>query len=463
MKAKERVLIVDDEIDWAKDLSVLLSEHFHCDVAPGPAEAMEAIREVSYALALVDIDLQVHETGIELLKRMRRDDPGLAVVMLTKSAELEDVVDSIKAGAFNYVVKGRKSLVPELIHVGKLAIDDARLRRAVTWWNEGNEDDGESALAAIVGSSRRMMEVKARIRELAPLRDTVLITGESGTGKELVARALHALSGRSRTGVFEQVNCAALTDNVAESKLYGHERGAFTGADRVHKGYFERADRGTLFLDEIGDMPLQAQGMVLHAVEYKTFKRLKGKDDIRSDVRILAATNRDLRKGIEQGTFRHDLYSRLVQQTIHLPPLRQRKEDIPELSDFFTKRLASNMVGRELGISQAAIDVLSTRDWDRGNVRDLENVIRGAIVRCDGHTIQPEHLRFDDEEIPEQFLPYKVAKTRDEMRFKRRYLSALLRHTKGNISHAARIAGVPRPSMSRMLKEVGIDAGDFRE
>jgi DNA-binding NtrC family response regulator len=460
VNGKHRVLIVDDETDFAEDTAIFLSGRFQCEVVGDPKAGMDAVKRRSYALVLLDIDLQAEEDGIALLRRIKEFDPSLPVVMLTKLVEVGNIVESIKAGAFHYVIKGTESLLQELGHIAELAIEDARMRCAVAWMAESSNGD---ALDAIVGSSPQIVKLKQEIRRLAPLDCSVLITGESGVGKELAAQALHALSERASSGAFVPLNCAALQRDLAESELFGHEKGAFTGAERRHIGKFEYAIGGTLFLDEIGDMPLPAQAKVLRVLEQKEFTRVGGNQLIETNARIVSATNHDLGRQVELGEFREDLRFRLGQYVIHSPALRERREDIPEIAGHLVRTAAAELGKGPMGISQSALDSLAERDWVANNVRELKNAIVGAAIRCTGDTIQAHDLGYESyapgEEIPE----YEVAKERVLTQFQRRYVSHLLRTTGGNAAAAASRAGIARKTLYEILRKLDIDPDEFRK
>jgi two-component system response regulator AtoC len=290
-----------------------------------------------------------------------------------------------------------------------------------------------------------------------------LITGESGVGKELAAQALHALSNRAASGAFVPLNCAALQRDLAESELFGHEKGAFTGAERRHIGKFEYASGGTLFLDEIGDMPLAAQAKVLRVLEQKEFTRVGGNQLIETNARIVSATNHDLAGQVEEGEFREDLRFRLSQYTLHIPALRERREDIPEIAMHLVKTAATDLGKGPMGISQSALDSLSERDWSANNVRELKNTIVGAAIRCAGDTIQAHDLGYETYPAGEETPTYDEAKQGVLTQFQRRYVSHLLRATQGNAVAAAAKAGVARKTLYEILKKLEIDPDEFRK
>jgi DNA-binding NtrC family response regulator len=290
----------------------------------------------------------------------------------------------------------------------------------------------------------------------------VLVTGESGTGKELVARAIHALSGRARKGRFVALNCAALPEQLVESELFGHEKGAFTGAESRRLGKFEHADGGTLLLDEVGDMPLAAQAKVLRVLQEKELERVGGNQLIETDARVVSATNHDIPSQIAEGSFREDLYYRLNEYTIHVPPLRERVEDVREIALHMAKVLGREMGRGEMAVSQGALESLADRDW-RNNVRELRNTVIGAIIRSEGDVIQPEDLGYEGLESFNEERGYRETKERVIRQFQRRYLAHLLRTTRGNVSAAADAAGLHRAALSRLLTKLGIDPDAFRD
>ncbi len=456
---RPRVLMVDDETSFAEDIAALVSDRFDCKVVADGAAAMSEITRRSYDVVFLDIDLRAAESGIDVLRKMKAFDETLPCVMLTKSAELASIVESIKCGAFYYVIKGTGPSIHELVHIAGLAIEDARMRRAVVALNE----DGKDALDAIVGGSPAIQRVKREIARVAATDATVLITGESGTGKELVARAIHALSGRGERGRLVAVNCAALPEDVVESELFGHEIGSFTHAVKTRIGKFEAASGGTIFLDEIADMSLQTQAKVLRVFDNQEFERVGGERALHTDARILAATNHDLPALVAQGRFRGELYYRIKVYTIHVPPLRERLEDVPALAVHFARTLGRSMGRGEMGISRAALDALAERDWGWSNVRELQSAVVTAIVRSDGDTIQVSDLGYEGVESFEDAPSYHAAKETVIRQFQLRYFAHLLRVTNGNVTAAAEKAGVQRAALHRLLDKLGLDPEQFRK
>jgi DNA-binding NtrC family response regulator len=455
---RPRVLMVDDETSFAGDIAALVSQHFDCRVVADGSAAMAEVTRRSYDVVFLDIDLQTTENGIDVLRKMKAYDRTLPVVMLTKSAELASIVESIKSGAFYYVIKGTGPSIHELVHIAGLAIEDARMRRAVVALSE----DGQTALNALVGGSPGIQRVKREIAQVAATDATVLVTGESGTGKELVARAVHALSGRAQKGRFVAVNSAALAEYLVESELFGYEAGAFTGAVKQRIGKFEAANGGTIFLDEIADMSPGTQAKVLRVLEYREFERLGANTTYRTDARVVCATNRDLETQVSKGVFRADLLHRVVAFTIRVPPLRERPEDVERIAVHLARRQGQELGRGEMGISLAALDALCERDWRRNNVRELRNAITGAIIRSEGDTIQVSDLGYEGVESFEDLPRYHGAKEGVIRQFQIRYFTHLLRVTNGNVTVAAEKAGLQRAALHRLLTALGIDPERFR-
>jgi two-component system, NtrC family, response regulator len=381
------ILVVDDEPNYLIILSeLLIEEGFEVFTAENGAKALQIVQNTDLDLILTDMQMP-HMNGIDLLKAVKGHDKDIPVIMITAYGEVEKAVTAMQAGAFNYLTKPFKN--DELIANIKQAIehyfilrDNRRLRAEVK---------DRYSFADMVGKNRQMKNLYTIIEKVAPTQASVLITGESGTGKELVARALHFLSLRDKEP-FISVNCAALPANLLESELFGHEKGAFTGATALRKGRFELADKGTLFLDEIGEMDLALQSKLLRILQEKTFERVGGTTELHVDVRIVAATNKDLKEEVDQGNFREDLYYRLNVLHLNVPPLRERNDDIPLLANHFLNKFSSQLQKPDLEISPAAMRILIASPWE-GNVRELENTIERASILCSGNSIEPEDVQ----------------------------------------------------------------------
>jgi DNA-binding NtrC family response regulator len=458
---RPKVLYVDDETAQAEDMIALMPDVMDIELVADPETAEQRFRDTSYDLILMDIDLQSEINGIELLRRVKEFDPELPVVMLTKYEDPSHIIDSIKSGAFYYVTKGKVPSIQQIAHISQLAIQDARNRRAAQLLDDAAAG---SAMEAMIGESPAMEFLRKEIRRVAPDDCTVLITGESGTGKELVARAIHEESGRdARGGRLVPMNCAGITATLAESTLFGHVRGSFTDAVRDRTGKLQYADRGTLFLDEIADMPGEVQPKLLRALQEHMFEKVGANTPVRFTARVVAATARDLEKLVESDRFRGDLYHRLIQYRIHVPALRERRSDIPLIAMSLVARRA-RLSGRDgLSISNGALNVLASRDWKRNNVRELENVLIGAILRCDGGVIQAEHIEPEGFGLSEIPATYEDASRVARGRFKTAYFTHLLRIARGSVSDAAAMAGLNEPAFRKHVRDLGLDPRKFRD
>ena len=404
------ILVVDDEPNYLIVLSELLKEEdFEVLTAQRGEEGLKIVEETDLDLVLTDMRMPGMD-GLELLKSIKNYNKDLPVIMITAFGEVEKAVVAMKAGAYNYLAKPFNN--EELLVNIRKAIEHYSLLR------ENLRLRGEARIrygfASIIGKNSRMQEIYQLIEKVAPTPASVLITGESGTGKELVARAIHINSPREKAS-FISVNCAALPETLLESELFGHERGAFTGATSMRKGRFELADTGTLFLDEIGDIPLPLQAKLLRVLQERTFERVGGVKSIKIDVRIITATNRDLKDEVDKTRFREDLYYRLNVLHIHLPPLRERADDIPMLTEHFINKFSKLLNKPNLKISGDALRYLTGLPWE-GNVRELENTIERSAILCSDELIQtgdvlPDIMSGDDEAnwLPdgdfEKFLP----------------------------------------------------------
>lgn len=385
----DTILVVDDEPNYLIVLSELLKEEgFEVLTAQSGEEGFKIVEENDLDLVLTDMRMPGMD-GLELLKAIKNFDRDLPVIMITAFGEVDKAVVAMKAGAYNYLAKpfNNEEL---LVNIRKAIEHYSLLRENLRLRGEAKERYG---FASIIGKNARMQEIYQLIEKVAPTPASVLITGESGTGKELVARAIHINSPREKSP-FISVNCAALPETLLESELFGHERGAFTGATSLRKGRFELADSGTLFLDEIGDIPLPLQAKLLRVLQERSFERVGGGKPIQVDVRIITATNRDLKDEVDEGRFREDLYYRLNVLHIHLPPLRERADDIPMLTEHFMSKFAKLLNKPKLKISGEALRYLTGLPWE-GNVRELENTIERAAILCTGDVIQSEDVHPD--------------------------------------------------------------------
>jgi DNA-binding NtrC family response regulator len=462
MSSKPRVLIVDDEPDVVANWARLLGrEDYSCLTATDGERALTILESERPEIILTDLKMPGVD-GMQVLARARDIDPDSVVIMITGHGTVESAVEAMRAGAFDYLLKPLPSN-----DVLRLAVARAAERRRLIEENRRLREPlaPRAGFDQIVGKSPTMMAVFDLIRKAARSEANILIQGESGTGKELVARAIHAQSPRAAE-VFVPVDCASLPDALLESELFGHERGAFTGADRTKPGMIEVADRGTLFLDEIGELPQALQSKLLRALQERQIRRVGGTKFLNVDIRLVSATNRDTAELVRKGEFRDDLYYRVNVITIALPPLRERTGDLALLAHHFLRRYGRNRERQLEGIEPEAIGRLEAYAWP-GNVRELQNVLERACALTDGSMIGvrdlPEHIRGGRGRpalaIPGKDLPLAQAREAWLHAFAQTYLTDLLRRHGGNISQAAKTAGVDRKTLHRLLAKHGIKAG----
>ncbi|MFP7753806.1 sigma-54-dependent transcriptional regulator [Thermodesulfobacteriota bacterium B35] len=460
------ILIVDDQPDLLQGLRRMLVREFPGLAVSTCVDTGEALDLVaSRPVDLVLLDIQMPEmNGFEMLDRLRRIDGEITVVMMTGYGSIETAVEAIKAGAYDFITKPfDKAALFRTVRKGlehnRLVRENANLRLRV---------QETEPFADFVGQSKPMQRLYHAIRTTARTDYTVLIRGESGTGKELTARAIHSLSKRRHRPLL-MVNCPAIPEHLLESELFGHRRGAFTGADRDQKGLFVEADGSTICLDEIGDVPVAVQTKLLRVLQEHEVKPVGSTRVRRVDVRIIASTNRDLEQKIRERTFREDLFYRLNVVTLHTPSLAEIREDIPLLVDHFTRRVCLELELPEKRFSLEAVEQLVARPWP-GNVRELQNVIRGAVLFCPHDIIDARYLRRPAREGPtpgsrgrQQVEQYKVAKDRTISSFTVRYVTELLETTGGNVSRAAEISGLTRAALQKIMRRHNIDSSRYRE
>ena len=463
MNERPHILLAEDKASLRKMLTEYLGEGFRITVARDGAEALRAIETRDFDVVLTDIRMPGAD-GFAVLEAVRHHAPETEVVMMTAYGSIPDAVRAMKEGAYDFLTKPFDPEDAEriLLH----AAERRRLRREAQALRTRLE--GAEAFEGLLGRSRAMRRVFDLLERAAASELTVLLTGESGTGKELAARALHARSPR-RDGPFVAVNCGALPRELVESELFGHAKGAFTGATSARPGLIREASGGTLFLDEIGELPLEAQVKLNRALQEREVRGVGETKSTTIDVRVVAATLRDLPAEIEGGRFREDLYYRLAVFPIHMPALRERPEDIGLLAMRFLAQQAA-AAGRELeGFEPDALEALLQHDWP-GNVRELQNVVARSVAVADGPRIRrqdlPESLASRQApattEIPVD-LPYQEAVKVARDRAVRAYLDALLTRFKGNVTRAAEHARVERESLHRMLRRHGLDAEHYRD
>lgn len=456
---KPVVLVVDDEPAARYGMRRALEKEGYSIVEADSVESADrSVDSNKPGAVILDVKL-ASESGLDYLPRLISRPAAPSVIIVTAHGNERLAVEAIKKGAYDYLpkpfdVEELRLLVRNALEVFQLRNDNERLRQELA---------DTASLGQIIGSSPPMKKLYSLIEKVAQTDASVLITGESGTGKEMVAREIHAQSGRP--GPFIPLNCAALPDTLIESELFGHEKGAFTGAAARRVGKIEAANRGTLFLDEIGDMNLSTQAKLLRVIEEKKFERLGSNETLSSEIRIISATNKELRKEVEAQKFREDLYYRLCVFSIHAPPLRERKSDIPALAQTFCSRYALAYKGRQLQVSGNAFKVLLDYNWP-GNVRELRNYIERAVVMAEDNEIKaddlPEELSLGKTLIAsDQGGSNVVVSTaldfRDARReFERQYIEKCLEQTGGNITQAAANLGMHRQSLQHKIKELGL-------
>ena len=453
------ILIVEDEAKMQRLLELNLAEEGYTTRTVSDAEkGLNFLRQERVDLVLTDLRLP-GMNGLEFLQAAKRINALLPVVVMTAYGTVETAVDAMKAGASDYVLKPFsmeeiKLVVRKELDVNRLREENRSLREAL-----GRRYD----FANIVARSPKMQEVLALVERVAPTNSTVLLGGESGAGKDLIARAIHQHSRRA-SGPFVKINSTAIPENLLESELFGYEKGAFTGAVTSKPGKFELADKGTIFLDEIGDVPPSTQVKLLRVLQEREFERLGGTKTLKVDVRLLAATNRDLRAALEEGTFRQDLYYRLNVVPVSIPPLREHKEDIPELVDHFIARFAEDSAKKITGITPVALRILMDYHWP-GNVRELENIIERAVAFSDGPVIDVADIRLDLSPSVPSAVPGSAAlsagtpfppagMTLDQ--FEDEIIREALRRAQGNKSQAARLLGLSRNAFRYRLDKIGV-------
>lgn len=467
MSQQPGILVVDDERDFARGLARLLSRRFEAervDVAFSGPEALERLHERPHAVLITDMRMPAM-SGLELLNLALSGWPHLSIVLLTAYGSIETAVQALKHGAYDFLTKPVEPealfrVVDKGLERARLMGENQRLKELLA---------GQDLSLQLIGESPAMRRLREAIAAVADSDYTVLIRGESGTGKELAARTIHRLSRRARKSLVT-VNCPAIPDQLLESELFGHVKGAFTGAERDHQGLFLSAQGGSILLDEIGDITQPVQTKLLRCLQEHEIRPVGSNKTVRIDVRILASTNQDLEAKLEERSFREDLYYRLNVLTVHLPPLRERIEDIPLLVHHFL-----NVSSRELGvptkeIAPEALAHLSAKPWP-GNVRELLNVVRRLSVFAGGSRIEMAHVRMGEEQAADKptepsgdggLKPYKDVKAALLDDFTRAYTMGLLKATRGNISEAARVSGLTRVALQKICKRLALDAEQYR-
>lgn len=450
------ILIADDEINSREGLQkAILEEGRRVDLAADGAEALELIQKRDYDVLISDIRMP-NMGGMELLEKTKAVSPNTNVIMLTAYGSIEMAVRAMRLGAYNYLTK------PVNLDELDVMLEQVLKKRRIEQENEYHRESSKtkSSAGGIVGESKPIQDLLETIEQVAPSKATVLITGETGSGKELVARAIHDLSPR-KDRLFVPIHCAALSENLLESELFGHERGAFTGAVKQRKGRFEVADGGTLFLDEISEISPSIQVKLLRVLQEKQFERVGGSETISVDIRIIAATNCSLQELVDEGKFREDLFYRLKVITINTPPLRERRDDIPLLVNTFMQRYAQENGKGGITVDKAAMECLKRYSWP-GNVRELQGVIESVVLLARGNVIErkniPNEIRGDNENNSAPLQSIDADATLADVE-KQVILDALKRHD-GNRTKTAEALGIGRRTLIRKLHEYGAGKED---
>ena len=448
------ILIVEDRESMAGMLKTTLeSEGFKAVTAGDTSSAFKKLKQEKIDLVLTDLKLP-GKSGIEVLRASREDDALRPVIVMTAYGSIEGAVEAMRLGAYDFITKPFDT--EHLALLIKRALEN---QRVVTENILLREELGQKFMPVIIGKSASITEVAQMLRRVAPVKSTVLLLGESGTGKELFARAIHSLSPRKEFP-FVAINCAAIPENLLETELFGHEKGAFTGAERTKPGKLELAHMGTVFLDEIGELDLSIQAKLLRVLQEGEIERVGGTGPLKIDVRVVAASNKDLEKEVRDKKFREDLYYRLNVFPVDIPPLRNRREDIPLLAEYFVKKYASEIKSGEKTISPDAMQALSSCYW-KGNVRELENSIERAVILCDGKVIKPEHLCLNP--CSQAHVPLSMDRPLEEIsrQAQKSAETERIRHalaaSKGNKTRAAEALKVSYKTLLTKIKEYGLE------
>ncbi|NJD61667.1 MAG: sigma-54-dependent Fis family transcriptional regulator [Deltaproteobacteria bacterium] len=458
-----KILLVDDEEIFLRPLAkTILSAGFLVDTASSVPEAREKLASDEFDLVISDVRMPGVD-GIEFTRSLHREFPDLPVILMTAYGSIRTAVDAMKAGAGDYLLKPFEP--DEMLLLVRRTLEIHDLRVADQYRTAKNQETFEFR-KTVVCESGAMRRLQEDVENILALDTTVLLTGETGTGKQLIARGIH-YSGPRKNGPLIEINCAAIPETLFESELFGFAKGSFTGAGSERKGLFQLADGGTLFLDEIGEVPLSLQTKLLSAIQERRFMRIGGTRQIEVDVRIIAATNKSLEEEVAAGRFRKDLFFRLNVFPLRVPPLRERKEDIPVLGGIFLARFARKCGKRIARISPGSVALLQAYEWP-GNVRELENLVERAVIRERGEELViPADLLFpaggEDALLFSSDVPFKDAKERVVSSFEKRYIEEVLKRTGGKLTDAARAAGMDNKNFSEKMKRYGITLDDYRK
>ncbi len=454
MTRKWDILVVDDEHIARESMAAWLREDgYSVETAANGRDGIERARQKDYAIYFIDLKMPPGMDGIEAMMEIRQLRPEASIIIITAFATVDTAITAMKEGAQEYIVKPCNPeeislLVRRIIKVKNLQRENRILREKLSRTYRFHD---------IVSKNPRMHEILGLVRDVASLRSTVLIQGESGTGKEIVARAIHDAGDRANRP-FVAVSCAALAESLLESELFGYEKGAFTGAAARRKGKFELAEGGTIFLDEIGDIAPKLQLDLLRVLQERRFFRVGGTEEVEVDVRVIAVTKMDLEAAVREGRFRDDLFYRLNVIGIRIPPLRERREDIPLLAEHFLERLALEMGKGITDINEGALAVLLEHDWP-GNVRELENAVERAMVTCRTHVLSEEDFAFIRPGTQLHAASWTVPTNLTLAEIERQVVEAMLKQTEGNVKEAAARLGIDRSTLYDRIRKYNIERG----
>lgn len=464
-----KILIVDDEKDMLALLARILTGAFDLDLMQidDPLQVPDLLKNNRFEVVITDLKMP-HRNGIQILEMVKEKDKTTAVIIMTAYGSIESAIEATRKGAYDYITKPFRK--ERILHVVEKAINWQRLQKENVYLREKLE--GKPQFPALLGTSVAMDRLHHQIDRVAGTSATVLITGESGTGKELVARAVHSHSLR-KSNPFIPIDCSTIPESIIESELFGHVKGSFTGAIRDKKGLVAEADGGTLFLDEIGDLSVGMQVKLLRLLQEGQYKPVGSNAIQKADIRFITATNRNLSELIKRGEFREDLFYRLNVINIHLPPLRERMEDIPVLATHFTEKYCVIHAKKVKGLSPGGMNHLMRREWP-GNIRELENVIERGVIMATGDVLQEQDLAPTDA-FPSTgtvappatgdffAMPLKEAKDRLIEEFQAQYIAKALARHGGNVSQAARDSGVKRQYLHRLMRDTNLDSKTFKK
>ena len=449
----DKILVLDDDQNLLKVIKMRLeASGYRVATSIRAEKALEIAKEEGIDLALVDLKL-AGKNGIEVMQELHQIDPQMPIIILTAYGTIKTAVEAMKRGAYSYLSKPYD--YHDLLLQIKNGLERSRLSKEVLRLR--NMVEGRYGFENVIGKSEKMKQVLAQLRQAAESESSVYIEGESGTGKGLIAKALHFASSR-KDGPFIVINCATIPENLLESELFGYEKGAFTGAARRKKGLFLQADKGTILLDEISEMPLFMQAKLLRVLEEKEFYPLGGEEPVKVDTRLIAASNKKMKEEVKKGCFREDLFYRIYVIPIELPPLRERKGDIPLLAEHCLKKITKDNKKEIKGFSRGVLQKLMLHSWP-GNVRELENTIECAVAMATQDVITEDLILPTQTSDGDRLRPLRKAKKR----FERNYIIQLMELTQGNISRAAKLAGKYRADFYALLRKYNLNPEDFRK